>query len=208
MTRRARSSAAAAPATTRPATGPAVARPPAAAGAGPAAPVAAPAFVERPAPARAWEADPEIVPTRDGRRITRESVSRRRAAPGDPRPEAPAVEHADWLYSAWEPVLPSAKYSETRADLGGEAGPWGRVDTWRPTPSPADYGELVANELQQRLRAYRLINEYCRETRASTSCCFRSRGQIRLWSRPLAALAEVERIEQAERERKQKRGEW
>jgi hypothetical protein len=174
LTRRARSAAPARPATRR-ATGPAAAPPPSAVGGSPAAPAAA-EFVA-PAHTRDWSADPEIVRTVDGRRIVRASVGRRRGA--KPEQDAPAVDHSDWLYSAWEPVLPGQAYSEVRDALDGEAGPWGRVDTWRsPTP----------------------ITDY-------TTYCFRARGEIRLWSRPRAAFEYVAQVEVEEFKRKQKRGE-
>lgn len=146
-------------------------------------------FVEAPTRARDWAADPEVVPTRDGRRVIRASVDRRVVEP---------IDHSDWMYSAWEPILPGARYGTI-----SPSGQWGRVDTRAPAPVPQlDLGGLIEFELKQRTRAYRLINEYCPETRAITAC-YRDRGRIHLFTRPQAALAEVERLDVEERKRRE-----
>ena len=124
--------------------------------------------------------------TRDGRRVIRASVDRRVVEPAD---------HADWMYSAWEPILPGARYGVVSEDQR-----WGRVDTRAPAQQ-LDLGDLIEFELKQRTRAYRLITEYCPETQAITAC-YRDRGQIHLFTRPHAALAEVERLDAEERTRR------
>lgn len=147
------------------------------------APPPAPDFVEPRSVERIWDADREVIETRCGRRIVRESVGRRVVPPRD---------HSAWLYSAWEPIINPAAY-------GLEVDGWGRIDRRGPAPARIeDFGELIDFEFQQRRRALRLIVEYCPETRfvlraASTDrpCMFAQCGQVMLWTEPRAALAEA-----------------